>query len=113
MRLYFLLIIIFVSCSSSTIKKIKDKFKKPKKVEVTKTKPISIDYGPSQKKDTIFVDVTDQLGLSNVVSVRNYIVDVNGDGLEDLVILPDYYSTPEFYLKLDNHKLQLHDNRKL
>ena len=104
MRLYFLLIIIFVSCSGSTIKKIKDKFKKPKKVEVTKTKPISIDYGPSQKKDTIFVDVTDQLGLSNVVSVRNYIVDVNGDGLEDLVVLPDYYSTPEFYLKLESGK---------
>ena len=83
-------IIIFGGASiteeSKTIKKIKDKFKKPKKVEVTKTKPISIDYGPSQKKDTIFVDVTDQLGLSNVVSVRNYIVDVNGDGLSDFMV---------------------------
>lgn len=44
-----------------------------------------------------FIDVTKKFGLAGVESVHNYAVDFNGDGYLDLVVLPDYFSTPRFF----------------
>ena len=48
-----------------------------------------------QKK---FVDRTQDWGLAAKKAVHLYAVDFNGDGFQDLVLLPDHYSHPEFLL---------------
>lgn len=55
--------------------------------------------GPTQiGKSPLFVDKTYEYGLSDVSAVHIYSVDLNADQATDLVVLPDYFSIPEFYL---------------
>ena len=44
-----------------------------------------------------FHDKTREYGLENIRGVRFYAVDFNRDSWTDLVILPDYFSTPVFF----------------
>ena len=99
--MYKILLCLLFICSCSTTKKFFKKEKVNKKKKVSK---VVHNYGPTNSGNTVFKDITDDVGLNGVYSVRNYIVDINGDGREDLVILPDYYSTPEFYLKTKEGK---------
>lgn len=54
-----------------------------------------INYGPT-KRSSQFIEASSSMGLDRFNSIKNYFVDINDDGLLDLVILPDYYSTPIF-----------------
>ncbi len=57
-------------------------------------------YGPTLnvKESSPFVDKTDAYGLSGLQAVSFNAVDLNFDGFTDLVILPTYYSRPQFYI---------------
>ena len=54
--------------------------------------------GPSDSEAKSFVDKTEQYGLAGVTATNFNIVDLNSDGFSDIVILPEHYSQPIFYL---------------
>jgi enediyne biosynthesis protein E4 len=57
-----------------------------------------IEAGPTGDPQTFtFVDRTADYGLEGVEGVRFYAVDLNNNGFTDLVVLPDFYSIPDFY----------------
>lgn len=53
--------------------------------------------GP-ETPSSVFIDRTDDYGLSGVQGVHLYAVDVDRDGHTDLVTLDDFYAAPKFYL---------------
>jgi len=97
-RIFFLQVLMsfLVNCAGPEVTpshKDLEKQNAPKPVEEVK-----LDPGPSLKlKNAPFVEVSKEMGLSDIKSVHNYIVDWNGDGVDDLVILSEYYGVPEFY----------------
>ena len=44
-----------------------------------------------------FEEKSAEYGLEGVQATHIYAVDLNKDGNEDLIFLPNYFSTPEFY----------------
>ncbi len=56
-------------------------------------------FGPQleQPSRIHFIDRTKEFGLEGVEGTHLYAVDFDGDGHTDLVVLPRFYSTPEFY----------------
>ncbi len=91
MRILFLVVSLFLTSCSGTNKKPEPVVNSDKILKSF----TDVSYGPS-KKSSSFVDVSEELGLSNYTSVRNYAYDLNGDGKQDLIILPDQYSSPVF-----------------
>ncbi len=82
------------SCSSPKVLP-KNQISSEKEVE-TKIEPIK--SGPTLPKlENGLIDQAVALGLENIKSTHNYIVDWNGDGVEDLVILPEYYGPARFF----------------
>ncbi|MBA2406159.1 MAG: CRTAC1 family protein, partial [Bdellovibrionales bacterium] len=55
-------------------------------------------FGPTLKQGGLFLDKTQEYGLSGLFAVSFNSVDLNLDGKSDLVILPTYYSRPKFYV---------------
>lgn len=93
----FFIFLLISSCSSidDRIRKI---FGKSKKKEAPTKVIKALNYGPSKKiSHSGFIDKTKKYGLDNVSGVRFYGVDFNNDKSTDLIILPDYFSVPEFY----------------
>ena len=103
-RVSFVLLGLITSCSGPQInKEAPSSHSNAKKVKV-KVEETPLNTGPTMPKSSgAFVDVTDSLGLGDTKSAHNYIVDWDGDGQEDLVVLPEYYGTPIFY-RYDNKK---------
>ena len=66
---------------------------------VVKTIPPPLKTGPT-KGPLIqgFVDRTHEFGLDGLKGTNLYAVDFNNDHYTDLVILPEHYSVPQFYL---------------
>lgn len=60
-----------------------------------------INSGPSINSKH-FVDISKEAGLSGEAGTRFYIYDINGDDKEDLVILPEFYSSPKFFIRTKN-----------
>jgi hypothetical protein len=89
-------IFILVGCSNS---KKEQSTSMNSNVDISRFKQVN--YGPTLK-DKDFIDVTQKIGLAGITSVRNYVYDFDDDGREDLAILPEEYSTPEFYLNRKN-----------
>lgn len=52
---------------------------------------------PEKSNANIFIDKSLQYGLAGISGTHLYAVDFNNDSYTDLVILPDYYSKPEWY----------------
>lgn len=52
---------------------------------------------PKKISHKVFSEKSQQYGLENVTGTHLYAVDFNNDSYTDLVILPDYYSKPEWY----------------
>lgn len=60
---------------------------------------VKVDSGPTQKDvRNGFIDRTKKYGLDGVQGVVFNSIDLNKDGYSDLVVLPDYFSQPDFYL---------------
>lgn len=54
--------------------------------------------GPSKPEaQSLFKDTTELYGLKEVQGTNFYAVDFNNDNWTDLVVLPNFYSIPEFY----------------
>lgn len=99
-RMLFLLLAIglFNSCSSGSVEsKLRKIFGNEKSEDVVKTPVNKVNYGPTINNSKLFRDATKKYGLENVKGVRFYAVDLNLDGSSDLVVLPNYYSKPDFY----------------
>jgi hypothetical protein len=58
----------------------------------------TVNYGPTVKAASTFVDKTFEYGLGHLFAVSMNAVDLNFDGHTDLILLPTYYSRPKFYL---------------
>ena len=87
---------ILLSCSSSEKKNSESAaFITPD--HVAKEEKSLIDFGPTQKIRKNFLELSEEYGLSSQEAVNLYAVDWSGDGLTDLVILPDFFSMPIFY----------------
>lgn len=94
----FAIVIVFVftlSCSS---------FSKRSQTQLTRLDneqtPRELDFNPGPSlgaESKFFKDKTDHYGLSGVEGTHLYAVDFDNDGYTDLVVLPRFYSTPEFY----------------
>ncbi|RLA65395.1 MAG: hypothetical protein DRQ88_03405 [Epsilonproteobacteria bacterium] len=72
----------------------------PKKRERRK-----VNYGPTIVDNSLFKDQTKEFGLGNITGSHFYAVDFDSDSLTDLVVLPDQYSSPQFY-KFNNNKFE-------
>lgn len=90
--------LLILACS--TVKKSKDEesIKLAEELESLSKKVQNVNYGPNLKDGSKFFDKTADYGLSNLVAVSFNAVDINFDGLTDLVVLPTYYSRPTFYV---------------
>jgi enediyne biosynthesis protein E4 len=93
----FFLILLFVSCSNSKTK-TKSTLSIEDEVNQIAAPKKSVDFGPTISRSSSFIDRTDDYGLGEIQGVAFYAVDLNQDSWSDLVILPEYYSSPRFYL---------------
>lgn len=91
-KLIFVFNFIFLISCSSTKKENSFDFDKNlnsiKDEEETKAVP---------KKKTFFVDRAKEYGLDKIKAYNLNVVDLNRDGYSDIVVIPSFYSEPEFY----------------
>jgi hypothetical protein len=88
-------LLLLVSCSSS---KIVDYFFADE-IESTLDSigPEKVpNFGPSLTSNTNFIDKTSEYGLDTFEAVNFNLVDINRDGLTDIVLLSDYFTQPKF-----------------
>lgn len=59
-----------------------------------------VNYGPSRNENdgSYFLDQTEKYGLSNLYASSLMLVDLNQDGYSDLVILPEHFGQPVFFI---------------
>ena len=57
----------------------------------------TVNYGPSLKASTEFIDKTEQYGLKDLDATYIGAIDLNEDNFTDLVLIREYFSQPEFY----------------
>ena len=88
----FLVLCPFLSCSLSRALPKQKQQEKPRPL----VKNLNRDSGPTKKK-AFFRESSKKYGLQNKRGIRFYAVDFDQDSWTDLVILPDYFSVPEFY----------------
>ncbi|MBY0518366.1 MAG: CRTAC1 family protein [Bacteriovoracaceae bacterium] len=100
-RTSFLVLLLVISCSSSKAPEAI-----PSEAELEETlsslskegsKPI--DFGPTLSTGSNrFVDKTLDYGLQDVEGVTFAMIDLNRDLIDDLVVLPGYFSQPRFFI---------------
>lgn len=92
--------VIFSNCTFRQINKPIDntKIDSSGQIENLFKKIEHIEFGPTLKSETDFVDVTEKYGLSNLQAIAMNAVDLNFDGFTDLIIVPSYYSRPKFFI---------------
>ncbi len=96
-----LLLLLSVSCTS-----IREKIFLPSDSEIEKnldsiaeTKTHKMNFGPSiVEGENIFRDKTSAYGLDGVEGVNFLLIDVNRDLIDDLIVVPSFFSTPVVYL---------------
>ena len=94
----FSMAVCLAGCSSGSVEsKLRRIFGKKQKTEVAPKVVKKINYGPTINNSKLFRDATKKYGLAGIKGVRFYAVDLNLDGRSDLVVLPSYFSAPEFY----------------
>jgi hypothetical protein len=95
MRLICILLLM-TGCSSNSLK---DLFftKEVDKTLDTISEEQDPSYSPTIQSKTDFTDSTESYGLAGLKAANINAVDFNQDGYTDLVILPDYFTQPQFY----------------
>jgi len=81
---------VFQSCSSSRDKNKKYDFNQ--KLDSLKEEKSLI-----ENKQTFFIDKAEYYGLDKIKAYNLNVVDLNGDDYSDIVVLPSFYSEPQFY----------------
>lgn len=98
---YIFLSFLIIGCST---KKFVDPFKKEKAKDLKDVlqsldKKAKANFGPTDINEfNHFIDKSTDYGLSGVEAVNFNVVDLDRDGYSDLVILPNHFSSPVFYL---------------
>ena len=96
-----LLIFSLISCSS-----IRDAILLPSDKEIeknldslTETEVKKVNWGPSVSEgENLFRDKTTEYGLEGVEAVNFLLIDLNRDFIEDLIVIPNFFSSPIVYL---------------
>ena len=99
--------LLLSACTSKRKVKISDESAKMEKALALAAKNAKkINYGPTLvvNESSPFVDKTEDYGLGNIEAVSMNAIDLNFDGETDLVILPNYYARPVFYIFDKNTK---------
>lgn len=108
-----LFFLFFSACSTKPIKSVDEEaIRLSEELDSLSKKVQSINYGPTVKASTSFLDKTQEYGLNQLFAVNMNAVDFNFDGYTDLILLPTYYSRPKFYVwssKLNKFELWSHD----
>ena len=86
-----------VSCSSSPIANYFFESEVEETLDTIKEESTP-NFGPSLSSNTDFIDKTEQYGLKDYSAVNFNVVDLNNDGISDLVLLKDYFTQPEFLI---------------
>jgi hypothetical protein len=89
------LIFLLQGCSTSSLIKLFDFDEKLDSInddEALDPKPI-----PKEEVKTLFIDKAKEYGLQDIRAYNFNIIDLNGDDYSDIVILPSFYSQPQFY----------------
>jgi enediyne biosynthesis protein E4 len=86
----FFLVVFFLGCASQT--------QRAPRVEVIEKQELAPLVAGPQSPSSLFIDRTEEYGLEGVEGVRFYAIDLNGNNVSDLVVLPDFYSVPQFFL---------------
>jgi enediyne biosynthesis protein E4 len=94
--IFYLFFLSLFSCSHSKRFESGINAIKKKKEIARPTTLIPLKTGPSGAPSPYFVNKSKEWGLEGLSSVHNYAVDWNGDGYTDLVLLPSYFSVPNF-----------------
>lgn len=101
-NLISLLLFSFIlnSCASGS-RSILDYFNFDEKLESIEEEDdslTSLDEKPLlSEKTTYFIDKAEAYGLADIKAYNFNIVDINGDGYSDIVVIPSFYSEPIFY----------------
>jgi enediyne biosynthesis protein E4 len=100
------LFLLLAACSSSppSLNEDEQSIKFSQELEVLSKKVQMTNYGPTLKEGGGFIDKTNDYGLNGYFAVALNAVDLNFDGKTDLVILPTYYSRPQFLIFDDSKK---------
>jgi len=91
----FLFLFFLISCSTTKPEQFDPSIFNDSLNDIKKEK--LIDFGPSNKEQTSFIDKTEFYGLNGLEATNFNLVDIDRDGFTDLVIIPDYFSQPVFY----------------
>lgn len=100
-----LLSLMAISCSSlPKLSKDEESIKLSEELSSLSKKVQHVNYGPTVKDASAFLDKTSTYGLDDLYAVTFNAVDLNFDGFTDIVLLPTYYSRPKFYVWNDSLK---------
>ena len=92
-------LLILISCAVIPQKNVdEESIKLSEELDSLSKKIEPVNYGPTIGQDAIFIDKTNDYGLSNLIAVSFNAIDLNFDGYTDLIILPTYYSRPQFLI---------------
>jgi hypothetical protein len=96
---YGLLFLFIAGCASSDFSLFsKEELEKSVDAINKDNEADSLSFGPTLAGlDKAFLDKTSEYGLNDITAANLNVIDFNEDGFSDLVILPDYFSTPIFY----------------
>jgi hypothetical protein len=90
---------VLTSCSKlPTLSKDEESIKLSEELDKLTTKVQVINDGPTLKSGGSFIDKTESYGLLGQQAIAINAVDLNSDGRTDLVLLPNYYSRPKFFV---------------
>lgn len=79
------------------VKNKKEEKRADSKTRVFQENKKKVLFGPQAHGNGDFLDLTSEYGLDGVEGVHFYAIDFSLDGYTDLVILSDFYATPDFY----------------
>ncbi len=90
---------IFSSCSKlPLLSKDEESIKLSEELDKLTSKVLVVNDGPTLKSGGGFIDKTESYGLLGQQAIAINAVDLNSDGKTDLVLLPNYYSRPKFFI---------------
>lgn len=90
-----ILILSLQSCSSGRLVKLFDFDQKLDSISDSDAVDVQDEVKPVQNK--FFVDKAKEYGLQDVKAYNFNVIDLNGDNYSDIVVLPSFYSQPQFY----------------
>lgn len=93
------LLLALVACSSSRSNLPSEAEVEESLSSLTKEATKALSYGPTLKvTENTFIDKTPEYGLEGVEGVTFAMVDLNRDLQPDLVVMPNYFSQPRFFI---------------